>query len=715
MHGVYNPGLVALSLIVAVLASYMTLDLATRIVLIAAYGQRRFFWLSGGAASMGTGIWSMHFIGMLALRMPIEMGYDLWMTVCSLLLAVVSSGLALMLMTRRRMGRTTLFAGGVLMGLGIAAMHYVGMLAMRMHPAIHYAPAMFALSVGIAVAASWAALWLAFTLRDVGKKELRWKRVAAALVMGGAVASVHYLGMCAARFPAGASCGVKGGVNTDELTLIVTGVTLCVLMVTLIASIMGTKFDLQELRMSASLEAANRQLIDMATRDALTGIANRKAYMEELERAVVRAKESGGKFTVMFMDLDGFKAVNDSLGHSAGDMLLKAFSRHLIQSVRSGDSVARLGGDEFVVLLEGLGRPQEIEQVAMNILGRMQEEFRIEGTPLRVTTSIGIATYPEDGDTAEALLKSADMAMYDAKQNGRNRYRFFDTEMSKAAAKTLMIYRGLSEAIRNNQFSLVFQPKFRSVGGVTGVEALIRWIHPEMGNIPPLDFISVAEQTGQIGEICDWVLAEVCRMINRWKTLGLPPVKVAVNLSPEQLHQDDYVERVQALVEAAGVRPEQIMFEITETVAMHDAEMTAELIQKFQRAGFDIAIDDFGTGYSSLAYLQQFRVKQLKIDRFFTLGLDSQGEEGHTIVSKMIELAHSLQMVVVAEGVETESQMEMLKDLKCDELQGFLLGRPLPSGDLERLLQEEHGVEVREPEHEMLMLPAPKSLTAAMW
>jgi len=352
--------------------------------------------------------------------------------------------------------------------------------------------------------------------------------------------------------------------------------------------------------------------------------------------------------------------------------------------------VARLGGDEFVILLEGLGLPEEVEPVARGVLERMQGNFRIDGTPLRVTASIGIATYPQDGESVEALLKSADVAMYDAKQNGRNAYRFFNSAMSEASTRTLQIYRGLGEALEKNQLTLVFQPKF---GGLkqelVGAEALIRWRHPEMGDIPPMEFIPVAERTGQVVQIGDWVIAEVCTQIRRWETAGLPRVKIAINLSPAQLRQPDYGERVRTIVEAAGVEPKRIMFEITETVAMRDVELATEMIHRFQNAGFDVAIDDFGTGYSSMAYLQQFRVKQLKIDRFFTDGLDSNGEEGMAIVSAIIELAHSLQMVVVAEGVETGSQLSKLKKLHCDEVQGFLLARPLNAGDFEDFISRQ--------------------------
>jgi diguanylate cyclase (GGDEF)-like protein len=702
MHGSYNWYLVTLSLVVAMLASYTTLDLAARIRSIEAKGRRRFYWLLGGAVSMGTGIWSMHFIGMLAFRMPIELGYDVRITGLSLLIAVSISYFALHVVTSNELSRPRLVTGGVLMGLGVAGMHYTGMAALRMQPGIRYSPGLFFTSIAIAIVASWVALWIAFTLRDSSQRNVLMKRFGAGLVMGVAIAGMHYTAMGAAIFRSGSICGVSNGANTSWLAFAVTGSTLCILSVTLIVSMLDTRFDVHAYRMTSSLENANKRLLALATEDTLTGLPNRSSYMERAEQAIRQARNSGRPFTVMFMDLDGFKTINDSLGHSAGDKLLKAFSLQLVKCVRRDDTVARLGGDEFVILLQGLGLPLEVEPIAKGVIERMKGDLRIDGTPLRVTASIGIATYPQDGDSVEELLKNADIAMYDAKQSGRNTYRFFDASMSEASARTLQIYRGLGEALEKNQMSLAFQPKF---GGLlqelVGAEALIRWTHPEMGDIPPMEFIPIAEQSGRVVQIGDWVIGEACRQIKRWEASGLPRVKVAINLSPEQLRQQDCVERVQTMVEAAGVEPERIMFEITETVAMRDAEQMAKVIHQFQGAGFDIAIDDFGTGYSSMAYLQQFRVKQLKIDRFFTKGLDGDGEEGLAIVSAIIELAHSLQMVVVAEGVETKSQLIKLKDLHCDEVQGFLLAKPLSSADFEdfisrRLAASETRVLVRE-------------------
>jgi diguanylate cyclase len=677
MSGTYNLFLVALSLLVAMLASYTTLDLAARIRVLETASLRRFFWLLGGAVAMGTGIWSMHFIGMLALRMPMEMGYDVRITSLSLMIAILSSGFALHIVTSSKLSRRRLIVGGVLMGLGIAAMHYTGMAAMQMQVVITYSPGLFVTSIGIAITASWAALWIAFTLRDSTQHHVLIKRFGAGLVMGLAIAGMHYTGMSAAIFRAGAISRNANSVNGNLLAVVVTSTTLFIMGVTLIFSVLDTRFDERTSQMNDSLEKANKQLLSLATEDTLTGIPNRNAFMEHAESTIIRCRQSKRPFTIMFMDMDGFKTINDSLGHLSGDKLLKAFSRHLVGSVRRDDFVARLGGDEFIMLLDGLRERDAVERIARGVLARMQDDFCIDGVPLRVTASIGIASYPKDGETVETLLKGADLAMYEAKHKGRNTYRFFEATMSEAAARTLQIYRDLGVALEREEISLVFQPKFGMGRELVGAEALMRWRHPEMGDIPPLEFIAVAEQTGQIMQISDWTIREVCRQVQQWDAAGLAPVKIAINLSPEQLRQPDFVEHVQAILTEWAVRPERIMFEITETMAMQDAETVAGVIHRFQDAGFDIAIDDFGTGYSSMAYLQQFRVKQLKIDRFFTSGLDDEGTEGQTIVSKIIELAHSLGMVVVAEGVETSSQFNKLKELDCDEIQGYLMARPL--------------------------------------
>lgn len=688
MHGTYNPYLVTLSLVVSMLASYTALDLAARIRLIEVSGRRRHFWLMGGAAAMGVGIWSMHFIGMLAVQRPMAMGYDPWITGFSLVIAVVVAYFALYVTTQSELTRKGLALGGVLMGTGMAGMHYTGMAAMRMRPGVHYRPGLFIVSIGIAFVASWAALWIASTLHDSRSGRAVLKRCTAGLVMGLAIAGMHYVGMSAAEFAEGSVSRASSGISAGTLVLAISGFSVCGLVMTLILSVLDTEFNLLLFRSHQSLEDANQRLQVLATVDTLTGLSNRSCFMEQIEQRIAEAQQQATPFSLMFMDLDGFKTINDSLGHGAGDELLQAFAQALQVCVRSRDLVARLGGDEFVVLLDGLGQPKEVAPIATAVLERMQKDFVINNMPVRVTASVGIATYPQDGASVSALLKNADMAMYEAKQHGRNTFRFFNAAMSDAASRITMIYRGLGEALERDQFSMVFQPKFDGLQSrMVGAEALIRWHHPEMGNISPMDFIPLAEQTGQIRQISDWVIGEVCRQMKAWEKMGLPQVKVAINLSPEQLRQDRYAERVAHMVADAGIKPRWIMFEITETVAMREPEMAGEVIRQFQRAGFDIAIDDFGTGYSSMAYLQQFRAKELKIDRFFTSALD--GKEGQSIVSAIIALAHSLHMTVVAEGVETLSQLKQLKGMNCDEVQGYLLGRPLTARDFESLMREQ--------------------------
>jgi len=697
MHGSYNPYLVGLSLLVAMFASYAALDLAGRIRSISRV-RKRWLWLTGGAVSMGIGIWAMHFIGMLAFRMPMELGYDVRITLCSLLIAILISGFALYISTADELSRKRLAAGGMLMGQGIAAMHYTGMAALKMHPAIVYSPGMFWASIGIAVTASWAALWITFKLRDGNQSYVLLKRCAAGLVMGTAIAGMHYTAMGAAIFQRGAVCGASKGVDTTWLSWTVAGATVCVLSITLLYSMLDARYDLQTFQLEASREQArlheslaiaNERLLVMATEDGLTGLPNRTSLVSRLEQMLQEAHDDSWSFALMFMDLDGFKTVNDSLGHSSGDKLLQLFASQLRASVRREDMVARLSGDEFVVLLDGLGRQSEIEPMVKDILERLKQDFFVHEMPLRITVSIGIATYPQDGRTVEELLKNADTAMYAAKQDGRNTFRFFHSSMSESAMRAMLIQRGLSEAIPQNHLRLHFQPKFNGLTQeMAGAEALIRWHHSELGEVPPLEFIPIAERTGLIVPIGDWVIREACRHIRRWKEEGLPLVKIAINLAWEQVKQPHCVENVQAITASFGIEPEWLMFEITETTAMQDTAVTAETIARFHGAGFDVALDDFGTGYSSLAYLQQFRVKQLKIDRSFTEGLDEGGEQRYAMVSAIVELAHALGMIVVVEGVEKQSQMAQLKRLRCDEVQGFLFAEPLDSDRFEDLLRE---------------------------
>ncbi|RDS84903.1 bifunctional diguanylate cyclase/phosphodiesterase [Dyella monticola] len=684
MPSTYNPALVVVSLMVAVLASYTALDLTSRISMLKASAVRH-AWLAGGAAAMGVGIWSMHFVAMLAFSLPIPLGYDPAITGYSLLIAMFVSWFALHVAAREHLKLRGIAVGGVLMGLGIAGMHYTGMAALRMEPGIDYNPTLLVASITIAIVASTAALWIARTLSDVRQQHVIIKRAGAALVMGLAITGMHYTGMAAAGFMPGSICGAANDVDARWLATTITLFTFAILTVTLMLS----RFDVRTALLAGSVNHLNDQIVRMVNHDALTDLPNRRALVERIETVVHNAKRSQETFAVLFMDIDGFKTINDSLGHSAGDEVLKAFARRLLHCVRDGDTVARLGGDEFVVLMEDLTSPDDAQDIAQSVLDRMEREHWRDGQPFQAVPSIGIALYPRDGETADTLLKNADAAMYEAKRAGRATWRFFEASMNEAAMRTLHIQNALRAALDQGHFSLRFQPKYcGTTNELVGAEALLRLNHPELGMLTPTEFIPTAERSGQIVQIGQWVVRQTCRQIRHWQAMGLPAMRVAVNLSPRQIAQPDLIDTMIDIVRAERVDCEQIIFEITEAVAMHDAPKTVEMIQAFQHAGFEIAIDDFGTGYSSLAYLERFRVKQLKIDRFFTHGLDGEDRGSRAIVSAIIALAHSLNMEVVAEGVETASQLSELQFMACDQMQGYLLGKPLTADAFSALLAE---------------------------
>ncbi len=684
MHASYSFILVAVTILVGTLAGYTTLDLASRIAMLPVSRARR-LWLIGGATSLGIGIWSVHFVGMLSMSLPITVGYDVKLTALSLIVAVCTSYIALHFMTMPSLSRTGLAGSSILVGSGIGAMHYTGMAAMLMSPGIVYNPALFALSVVFAVSAAYVGLYAARMLIAGKQDRIVQRRAMAAVMLGVNIAGVHYTGMAAATFLPGAICGAASGINTHWLAATVTLLTLGIMIVSVLLSL----YDKRTTSLAGSLSDLNRQIIRMATYDSLTNLPNRYQLSKRIDATIQAFAKGKEGFAVLFIDIDGFKAINDALGHSIGDRVLQGFARRLLNCVSGGDTVSRLGSDEFVVLLQNNASAESAETMAITILNRMRMETGDDAQSSQISASIGIALFPQNGRTVKDLLRNAEAAMLETKRQERGAHRFFEAAMNEAAERTRSIQHALHEALAQNYFSLHYQPKFSGTDGtLLGAEALLRLHHPTLGTLAPMDFIPVAERSGQIIQIGYWVVSESCRQLRIWRAQGLPPIKMAVNLSPAQLVQKDLVAQMTALLRAEQVEPQSIMFEITESVAMQDAAKTADTVKEFQALGFDIAIDDFGTGYSSLAYLQRFRVKQLKIDRFFINGLDVPGTEGSAIVTAIIALAHSLNMEVVAEGVETNSQLAKLQGMMCDQIQGYLLGKPVTASEFARLLQK---------------------------
>ncbi|MDB6446943.1 MULTISPECIES: bifunctional diguanylate cyclase/phosphodiesterase [Pseudomonas] len=678
--GSYSPALVLISLLVAVLASYTALDLAGRIA--TTQGRAARLWMTGGALAMGVGVWSMHFIGMLAFTLPIELGYDVSITALSLLIAILSCGFALWLVSQPRLPAWQLAFGALFMGAGISAMHYTGMAALQMQPGIDYDPTLFGASLVIAVGASAAALWIAFRLRQ-NTPHVRLARAGAAVIMGIAIVGMHYTGMAGARFSEGSFCGALGGLSGKGLDNLVLITTLAVLSIALLTSILDARLEARTAELAQSLTLANRELTQLALHDPLTGLPNRVLLADRIGQAMYRVREQGGCFALMFIDLDGFKPVNDAFGHHMGDLLLREVALRLREDLRSQDTLARIGGDEFVLLVQ-LAEADDALRLAARQVGLIGRTFRVAEHELQISASVGIALYPGNGHSAEELLMNADAAMYHAKGTGKNGYSFFDASMNSNARRQLQLLQDLRIAVEQRQFSLHYQPKFDAANGrPVGAEALLRWVHPTQGLLMPDTFIDLAEKTGLIIAIGEWVLNEACRQMREWYVLGYTDWRIAVNLSALQFCHAGLVQSVATALATHCLPANSLTLEITETTAMSDADASMTVLQQLSDMGVDLSIDDFGTGYSSLMYLKRLPANELKIDRGFVRDLEHDSDDA-AIVSAIVALGQALGLRIVAEGVETDVQQSFLTRLGCDSLQGYLLGHPLPA---ERFLQ----------------------------
>lgn len=428
------------------------------------------------------------------------------------------------------------------------------------------------------------------------------------------------------------------------------------------------------------------RMMHLAQHDFLTNLPNRVLLNDRTNQAIRHAKRDGSNVAVLFLDLDKFKHINDSLGHDIGDKLLLVVAERLCACVRHADTVSRLGGDEFVILLSEQTCTDNIALTADKLIASLSTPQIVGDHELHITTSIGIAIYPGDGDTPDMLIKNADTAMYQAKENGRNNYQFFKKEMNQRAVERQVIESNLRNALARDELALHFQPKVNlETGEITGSEALIRWMHPKWGMTPPLRFIKIAEECGLIVPIGRWVLRAACSQAKTWRDAGLDPGPVAVNVSALEFRHKDFVQGVQTILADTGLAPNQLQLEITESVLMHDVASSAEVLTKLKDMGVELAVDDFGTGYSSLSYLMRFPIDALKIDQSFVHGIDAGANNG-IIVSAVINMGNSLKHCVIAEGVERLSQLSFLKAHHCQEAQGYIFSQPLPSPQFAALL-----------------------------
>jgi len=428
----------------------------------------------------------------------------------------------------------------------------------------------------------------------------------------------------------------------------------------------------------------------LAFYDTLTNLANRRLYNDRLQKAINNSQRHKTWAALMYLDLDQFKRVNDTLGHDAGDSLLKHVASRLQQCVREQDTVSRPGGDEFTIILDGITTVSEASRVAENILEELRKPISIAGQQLVVTTSIGISLLPQDSLDAQTLMRNADMAMYKAKERGRNNYQFFTSDMNDNAVNRLKIETELRSALDNDEFELYYQPKVRLVDhALIGVECLIRWNHPQRGLLGPVEFISIAEESGVIVNIGSWVIEQACIAGKILQNESNLPFQIALNMSPRQFRDPTLISTVRRCLRESNLPPELMELEITETMLMHDIKAASLTVQHLFDLGVQLAIDDFGTGYSSLNYLKRFPINTIKVDRSFVMDIPSS-EDDMAITSAVIAMAHRLKMSVVAEGVETVKQLKFLKEQNCEYAQGYLFGKPMTLDSIRRLIASDN-------------------------
>lgn len=680
----WDPVLIALSYLVAFIASFVALDSAGKIPLSSR--KAAIFWRIAGGCTLGIGIWSMHFIGMLSMKMPVMMSYDLWLTLASLGISVLASTLAINIaVSGKSLSRFRLLFATLILSAGVVSMHYVGMTALLLNGSIVWDRRIVALSIAIAAIASGAALWLAFHLRDK-RKGIFVNRIIASLVMGAAICAMHYTGMSAAQFGE-MDHTMSGGVSESGLSLWVSVTTLCLLGLMLIISLVDSHWRTN--RLTENLRQLNGQLELQARFDALTGLANRHQMDIRMQDCLHSALLSKKQFAVIFLDVDHFKRVNDTWGHHVGDELLITLAQRITARLTREMTLARLGADAFILLV-----PECDDEMLNALLSALLEDMRrplsLCGHALNSTISAGVSLYPQHGETLHELKLKADAAMHHVKEEGRNGWAIYRPEMSTAVPAKPGFLQELSQALERDQFELWYQPTwYAGQKTIHGFEALLRWRHPEQGVLLPNLFIPSLEQTGLIIPVGNWAIEAACRQLHFWTEQGFSQWTLSFNLSPIQFEQPDIFTIVSSMLQKYDLSPSRLILEVTESTALKNLDRSIELLNAFNQAGITVSIDDFGTGYSNLLMLSVLPAKELKIDKSFVSSM-LENEKSRKLVETIIHIARTMEMSIVAEGIETEEQQAVLTDLGCDYLQGFLFSRPLPAEQVPWLLLQKN-------------------------
>lgn len=666
LTGSYDPLLVLLSVVLASIAGTTALILADRMM----NSRRRpsSYWWLGGAVPMGVGIWAMHFTGMLAFRIPDapDMSYAPGLTFASLLPAVLASAAALYFIAQSRPSHRRLHTCALLLSTGIGTMHYTGMEAMHM-PGLRYDPVLFILSLVVAHGLAYVALRVHFGIRRMRSIPTSATRMAAGIVFGFAVAGMHYTAMAAATFYATPAISAEPKLLSDTvLATAVVGSALLLLALSISAAWMDRRIEFQR----------RLELERTAHTDNLTGLPNRVPFQHRLERALIDAKRNEQRLAVAFLDLNGFKTINDSLGHGVGDRVLQEIAVRLRDSLRVDDTVARFGGDEFVFIINDIVSPMDARRRIDRLIQSLDAPLQLDDRKLQVSASVGLSVYPDDGESADALIQAADAAMYQAKYYNMRHYRF-EKVPSNDVVERLRRSTDLRAAMRDGQLSFLYQPWVDLASRRwLGLEALVRWQHPIEGEVGPEVFLSLAERSGLILHFEEWALRQACLQARNWSDIGFDCGRIALNVSAQQFARWDFVEQLESILQEARIPGSLLELEVTESSLMDPNPLVLERLQQVRQLGVTLAIDDFGAGYSSLYQLKNLPINKLKIDPVIANGVGHDPKDS-AIIQAIVQMAAPLGFEITAEGVEHEEQREQLIALGCSSGQGHLFSHPL--------------------------------------
>ncbi|AIY06246.1 diguanylate cyclase [Planococcus sp. PAMC 21323] len=775
----YDSGLIVLSMIVVFCSTFITLNISH--TLFNAVGTAKIKWILLGAFVMGLGIWSMHFIGMLAVHTPVTVTYSFPLVITSIFPALFASALAFSIVSKVQIRKVQILVGTILITSGFIAMHYIGITSMQTQAMMQYNFSLLGISATIALISSVLIMYFLLNVRN--HKGFYWMKTAGAILIAIAISSMHYIGMAAVQFktPNSSISTTFYSLNNHYVAYIV-GIIMVLILLVAILSLYGDnkvkllaeeynrQFDslietatdgivvtndkgiitqwnygaetlfgyqkseimnqhVQTILPDAQPSSCRKELASMVGKirefkgfkkdgnhfpvelstgywetprgdyhsfiirditsrknneekisnlvylDSLTGLPNRRLYNNRLESTIDQAINNNTVLSVLYLDLDQFKLVNDMYGHQTGDQLLKEVSQRIISCMDKADTLARLGGDEFILLLPN-SNYTKAEALARNILDVLNHAFLLKNEEVFITPSIGASLFPTDGTDSETLIKNADIAMYRVKEEGKNNFQFFTSEMNDLISRKSKIAISIRKGLELGEFSVHYQPQIDiETEKIIGVEALVRWNHAKLGPISPGEFIPIAEENGMILHIGEFVLRTACQQTKDWQDAGVEHFRVAVNISAKQFSQGNISEVITSALEDANLAPEYLELELTESM-IQGATSAISKMQDLKAMGIHLSIDDFGTGYSSLSYLKLFPIDSLKIDQYFTRNINKDPKDA-ALVDTIIQMARNLGLNVIAEGVETIEQLTYLKAKRCHQAQGYYFQKPL--------------------------------------